>query len=80
MSDCTVLTVTAALAQGTRGRILNAFAEKTIIDVAKVKRDLRLEGCNGPAESEKIHLLQGLHPIHATKMNFIHHFHQQYGI
>lgn len=45
----TVLSVRAILAQLTIGRMLNAFDEKRIIEVAKVKRDLRRDGGSGPA-------------------------------
>jgi len=33
--------------------MLKAFAEKMIIDVAKVKRDLRRDGCKGPIIGNK---------------------------
>lgn len=44
----TVSFVSAALARATRGMMLYTFDEKIIINVAKVKRDLRHDGCRWP--------------------------------
>ena len=45
----TTLSVSSAFAMWTRDRILYAFDEKRIIEVAKIKRDLRRDGGNDPA-------------------------------
>ena len=45
----TVLSVIVSLAQKTREGRLKALDANKIIDVAKVKRDRRRDGCNGPA-------------------------------
>lgn len=44
----TVFSCSAVFALLTRGGMLKALAENIIIDVAKVKSDLRLDGCSGP--------------------------------
>lgn len=48
----TVFSVSDDLAIGIRGTILKAFAEKTIMDVAKVKRDRHRDGGIVPTEGK----------------------------
>lgn len=52
----TIISVRATLAQSAIGRILNAFDEKRIIEVAKVKRDLRRDGGSDPATLAEVQL------------------------
>lgn len=45
----TFLSVSTALVLRTRGAMLYAIEENIIIEIAKVKSDLRRDGGNGPA-------------------------------